>query len=210
MTLAVGAAQTDYSESTNRPGEELRQRSVGSVVGFDHQLSESLTLKLFAGPRYTNSDFRGSEREDKESTGLIADIELAYRSERTIVFIRGNQGFVPSTLGENVNRARVDLGLIYAFTEEFDCSMYSGYRYSESDDAGTPSRNQAFTLRPRMDYRLLPNLDLRLEYRYSWTENKISDERETRNRISLELRWLIHRTEWRIRRPRDLIKWPFR
>jgi len=210
VLLVVGGSQTDYDDTIDNPGEKLKQRTVGGVVGFDHQLAETSTLRLVAGPRYTTSEYRGSERNDKQTVGFLGDAALTWRSERITVSMKANQGYRPSTVGENVQRTRVDLTVGYRLTERLGCSLSGYYRYSKSDDAEDESKNQVFAVRPELNYQLPWRMNLRLGYSYTWTENKVTNETDTRNRVFLELRWVIHRPEWKVRTPRPLVRWPWR
>ena len=210
VVLVVGGSQTDYDNTIDNPGEKLKQRTVGGVVGFDHQLSETSTLRLVAGPRYTTSEFRGSERDDKQTVGFLGDAVLTWRSERTTVSMKANQGYVPSTRGENVTRTRVDLGVGYRLTERLGCRLSGYYRYSETDDEETKSKNQAFALQPEVVYQLPWPIKLRLAYSYTWTEDKVANNTDDRNVVFLEIRWLIHKPEWKVRQPRPLVRWPWR
>ena len=210
VVLVVGGSQTDYDDTIDNPGEKLKQRTVGGVVGFDHELSEDSTLRLVAGPRYTTSEFRGSERDDKQTVGFLGDAVLTWRSERTTVSMEANQGYLPSTVGENVNRTRVNLTVGYRLTERLGCSLSGYYRYSKSDDVEDKSEDQAFAVRPELNYQLPWRMNLRLGYSYTWTEDKVANETDTRNRVFLELRWVIHRPEWKVRTPRPLVRWPWR
>jgi hypothetical protein len=52
---------------------------------------------------------------------------------------------------------------------------------------------------------------LSLGYSYTNTDQKgarIVDD--NRNRVFLQLNWLIHRPEWRVKEPKPLVKWPHR
>jgi len=210
LVFLIGINQTNYSDTENTPDEKLTQRTVGAVAGFDHQLSETATFRLVAGPRYTNSDFRGSDRDDEQNASLVGDAQFTWHSERTTLSMQVNQGYVPSTAGQNVNRTRVDLGLAYRLTERLGCSLSGHYRFSETDGEETTSKNQAFTVQPQMNYSLSQRMNLRLVYSYGWTENKITNNTEEQNRLILEFRWLIHKPEWKIRKPQPQVKWPWR
>ena len=210
IVFLAGGNQTKYSGLPSDDFSDLIQRTLRVLIGFDHLLSETATVRLRAGTRYTDTEFLDSNREDKESTGFLGDFELAWRSERAQILLGVNQNFVPSTLGENVNRTRVDLALGYSLTERLDCRLSGNYRYSDTDNAEEPTRDQAYAIRPRIIYQLPWNMDLRLAYSYTWAENIITDETDERQRVFLELRWEIHRPEWRIRRPRPLVKWQWR
>jgi len=210
VVLILGGSDTDYGDTINNPGEKLRQRSVGGVMGFDHQLSETSTLRLVAGPRYTNSEFRGSEKDDEQSVGFLGDAVLTWRSERTTVSMKANQGYVPSTRGENVNRSRVNLDLGYRLTERLGCRLSGYYRYSETENEETTIKSQAFAVQPEVVYQLPWPIKLRLAYSYTWTEDKVANNTDDRNVVFLEIRWLIHKPEWKVRQPRALVRWPWR
>jgi len=212
VVIILGGSDTDYDDTINNPGEKLKQRTVGGVVGFDHQLSDTSTFRLVAGPRYTTSEFRGSERDDEKSVGFLGDAVLTWRSERTTVSMRANQGYVPSTLGTNMNRTLVNLTVGYRLTERLGCRLSGFYRYSKSDDAEDEFKNRAFAVQPVLNYQLPWNMNLRLGYSYTWAEreDEVANEKDTRNRVFLELRWVIHRPEWRIRQPSPLVEWPWR
>jgi hypothetical protein len=167
-------------------------------------------MNLKAGARYTESKTTGGGDNDTTSdTNFVGEASVRWIFERSTLSALVNQQVVPSSAGEAVARTRANLGLGYSFTEKFRCNLRGSYRRSDPLRGGQTV--QTFGGRAGLTYRFTQNLGLSLAYSYTKTDqdtDRIVDDE--RNRVFLQLRWFIHRPEWRVRPPKPLVTWPHR
>ena len=210
LGFLVGANRTEYGDNIDNPNQDVTYDGVGAGVMLDHMFSETFIMNLKAGARYTESDTKGGGDDDTTSdTNFVGEASVRWIFERSTLSALVNQQVVPSSAGENVARTRANLGLGYRFSEKFRGNL-SGY-YRRSDPLRGGQTVETFGGRAALTYRFTKNLGLSLGYSYVKTDqesNSVVDD-ET-NRVFLQLRWLIHRPEWRVKSPKPLVKWPHR
>jgi hypothetical protein len=208
--LLVGANRTEYGDNIDNPNEEVTYQGVGAGVQLDHMFSETFVTNLKAGATYTESKTRGAGDDDTTSdTNFVGEVSVRWIFERSTLSALVNQQVLPSSAGENVARTQANLGLGYQFSEKFGCNL-DGY-YRRSDPLRGDQTVQTFGGRAALTYSFTRNLVLSFGYSYTKTDQEsktiVDDER---NRVSLQLRWLIHTPEWRVKEPKPLVKWPHR
>jgi hypothetical protein len=208
--ILVGARRTEYGDNIDNPNQDVTYDGVGAGVMLDHMFSETFIMNLKAGGTYTESETKGGGGgETTSDTNFVGEASLRWIFERSTLSALVNQQVVPSSAGENVARTRANLRLGYRFSEKFRGNL-SGY-YRRSDPLRGGQTVQTFGGRAFLTYRFTENLGLSLGYSYVKTDqesNSVVDD-ET-NRVFLQLRWLIHRPEWRVRPPKPLVRWPHR
>jgi hypothetical protein len=210
LGFLVGANRTEYGDNIDNPDEDITYEGIGTGVQLDHMFSDTFIMNLKAGATYTESRTRGPGDDDTTSdTNFVGEVSVRWIFERSSLSAVVNQQVVPSSAGENLARTKANLGLGYRFSEKTSCNL-SGY-YRRSDPLGGGQTVETFGGQAKLTYRFIENLGLSLAYSYSKTDQDsdsiVDDER---NRVFLELRWLIHRPEWRVKPPKPLVKWPHR
>ena len=210
LGFLVGANRTEYGDDIDNPNQDITYDGVGAGVMLDHMFSETLIMNLKAGAAYTESETKGGGDDDTTSdTNFVGEASVRWVFERSTLSALVNQQVVPSSAGENVARTRANLGLGYRFTEKFGSNL-NGY-YRRSDPLRGGQTVETFGGGVGLTYNFTENLGLSLGYSYTKTDQEsdsvVDDET---NRVSLELRWLIHRPEWRVKSPKQLVKWPHR
>ncbi len=197
---------------------EGRERSVGFNVpasGGTYHVKcyvpggVSTIIEIRAGGEGTG----GGDDDTTSDTNFVGEASVRWIFERSTLSALVNQQVVPSSGGEAVARTRADLGLGYRVTEKFESNL-SGY-YRRSDPLrGNQTGDQTvetFGGRVGLTYRFTENLGLSLDYSYTKTDQEsdsvVDDET---NRVFLQLRWVIHKPEWRVKPPTPLVKWPHR
>lgn len=184
IICSVSGNQVDYDQTD---GDTKQQTFIG-LVGVDHQFSEAFQVALQAGARYTESEFTsGVLTVDDDDTGFVVDGTLGWRLERFTLSANVNRDFRPSIYGENTTRDRVRASLGYRFTEKSRASLSTAYYRNETDGVLDEEKRRTYSVRPLVSYRFTENIDLQLGYRYTWTENEITDNSEERNRIFVKL-----------------------
>ena len=190
VLCSLGGNYVDFEAS----GGDVKQQTYRVLAGIDHKFTETLQLTFMVGPRFTESEFpRGGATVDDDKTGAIVDATLDWRLERLHFSANANRDITQSIYGENMTRDRLRLGLMYQFTEKFRSNLSTAYYESETDGFIDDEKRQTCSVRPSVAYRLTKDLDLRVGYAYTWTENKLTDDSEEQNRVfaELSLRWPI-------------------
>jgi len=210
LGLLVGANRTEYGDNIDNPNEKITYQGVGAGVQLDHLFSETFITNLKAGATYSESKTRGAADNDTSSdTNFVGEASVRWIFERSTLSALVNQQVVPSSAGENVARTRANLGVGYRFSEKFGCNL-GGY-YRRSDPLRGGQTVQTYGGRAALIYRFTRDLGLSLGYSFTKTDQKsgtiVDDDR---NRVFLQLRWLIHQPEWRVKEPKPLVKWPHR
>jgi len=210
LGFLVGANRTEYGDNIDNPNEDITDETVRAGLLLDHLFTERFIVNLKAGARHSRSETRGPDGNDTDgSFGFVGEVAASWLFEKGNLSARINQNVVPSSAGNSVNRTLVNLGLGYRFTEKLGCGLRGSYR--RSDPLGGGQTVETFGAGASLDYRIYPKLDLSLGYSYSKTDQKSASVRDDEtNRVSLNLRWLIHQPEWRVRGPKPLVKWPHR
>jgi len=211
LGFLVGANRTEYGDDIDNPNQDLTYDGVGAGVMLDHMFSETFIMNLKAGARYTESKTTGGGDNDTTSdTNFVGEASVRWIFERSSLSALVNQQVVPSSAGEAVARTRADLGLGYRFTEKFGSNLNGYYRRSDPL-TGEEQTVQTFGGRVGLTYRFTENLGLSLDYSYTKTDQEsdsvVDDET---NRVFLQLRWVIHKPEWRVKPPKPLVRWPHR
>jgi len=211
LGFLVGANRTEYGDDIDNPNQDLTYDGVGAGVMLDHMFSETFIMNLKAGARYTESKTTGGGDNDTTSdTNFVGEASVRWIFERSSLSALVNQQVVPSSAGENVARTRANLGLGYRFTEKFGSKLNGYYRRSDPL-TGEEQTVQTFGGRVGLTYRFTENLGLSLAYSYTKTDQEsdsvVDDET---NRVFLQLRWVIHKPEWRVKPPQPLVRWPHR
>jgi len=193
LGFLVGANRTEYGDDIDNPNQDITYDGVGAGVMLDHMFSETFIMNLKAGARYTESKTTGGGDNDTTSdTNFVGEASVRWIA------------------GEAVARTRADLGLGYRFTEKFGSNLNGYYRRSDPL-TGEEQTVQTFGGRVGLTYRFTENLGLSLDYSYTKTDQEsdsvVDDET---NRVFLQLRWVIHKPEWRVKPPKPLVRWPHR
>jgi hypothetical protein len=211
LGFLVGANRTEYGDDIDNPNQDITYDGVGAGVMLDHMFSETFIMNLKAGARYTESKTTGGGDNDTTSdTNFVGEASVRWIFERSTLSALVNQQVVPSSAGEAVARTRANLGLGYRFTEKFGSNLNGYYRRSDPL-TGEEQTVQTFGGRVGLTYRFTENLGLSLDYSYTKTDQEsdsvVDDET---NRVFLQLRWVIHKPEWRVKPPKPLVRWPHR
>jgi hypothetical protein len=169
-------------------------------------------MNLKAGATYTESETKGGGDDDTTSdTNFVGEASARWIFERSTLSALVNQQVVPSSAGENIARTRADVRLGYRFTEKFGSNLSGHYRRSDPLRGDEGETVETYGGRAGLTYSLTENLGISLSYSYIKTDQKsvtvVDDET---NRVFLQLRWLIHRPEWRVKPPKPLVRWPHR
>jgi hypothetical protein len=194
----VGASEVDFEADYG----DTTQRTYRALAGLDHRFSDTLHVQLTAGIRYTESEFPRTEvvfdppdqirfitkTVEENDSGFIVDGTLDWRLEKVGLSATVNRDVAPSIYGEIVTRDRVRAGLTYHWSEKLRWRLSSSYHLSETEGVIQEEEYETYMVRPSMVYQFNEAIDLQLGYSYTWTENRITDRSEDRNRIFAELR----------------------
>ena len=186
----------------------------GLSLGLSHIFSETLTLEVAAGPRYTQTErifpeytlvfdpntgtFKVNTKNVTASDsnwGAAGNIELKKNWTLTTANIGYNHDLqFTSNAGRNAESINVDrffMGVTHKITSRFRAGFSGSFYISESaSDLGNQDQRY-LTLTPSLDYQLARNYSLRLVYSYSREFNKRleTDPDQDRNRVWLTFSW---------------------
>jgi len=175
-------------------------------LGFSTQLSETYTLLLDAGPRYTENEYpvtrivAGSipgtfrivaEEETSEDWGGSGRLSLAYAGEKTNWEAALSREITASS-GQNqtVERTEASFDWRHWFTGEWRGMLTLRYFKSENDRDDpllSDIDEDTFVVHPRMLYRFNPDWTLRGSYRYTWEKDNEDDTTRERNQVMVEM-----------------------
>ncbi len=189
----------------------------GLSFGLAHTFSETLSLEVFVGPRYTRTErkytiqtlvfdpdtgtFRLVEKEVKASDnnwGGTGNIQLKKNWLRTSATIGYSHDLTySSSAGEDAEPINVDrffFTLSHRIKTRLRVSLSGSYYISESASSFFDDDRRYMTLRPSIEYDLTRNYGLRLTYVYSREFNERVDTDRDRNRV-----WLAFTGKWPMR-----------
>jgi predicted porin len=170
--------------------DDIEVNNFSLSLGWTHQSSETGTLRLFAGGRYTEesptSDNADQDAEKRETSGFIFDFNYDISDEiySFIIGIRRNINFDADGDLREVNRLYTRYS--YSLTERLESGINANVYLTSSEDEDIDEDTRYFDVRPRLDYSLTENHSLRLSYRYS-LEYDDTQEYETVTRSQIEL-----------------------
>jgi hypothetical protein len=181
---SAGLSDVKYRQS----GGDTEESTYRAVLGLEHQFSETLKGTVSAGPTYTDSDYyRGATPVSEDSTDVYFDGTLEWHQERLSLSAHVDYDIDHSIYGENITRSRIRGTLGYRWTERFRGHVSTAYYRSETDGLVQDEKRQTYWVRPAVTFRLTENIDLRGGYRYTWTENRVTDDTQERHRLGIQL-----------------------
>jgi len=193
----LGGNWADFDQNDG----EVRQRTCRALAGIDHQWRETLQVTLTAGAHYTESKFPKTElvfvppasftstttNLEEDDRGFIVDGTLNWRLEPITLSASVNRDVAPSIYGENITRDRVRAALTYRLSDNIRCTLATAYYRNETEGFVQEEKWQTYSARCTITYQFTEDINLQLGYAYTWTENRITDRSEDRNRIFLQL-----------------------
>jgi hypothetical protein len=175
-------------------------------LGFSTAISETYTLFLDLGPRYTVSEYPVtrlvpasipgsytlvSETETSRDWGGSGRLSLSYDGEKTFWEAALSQNISASSgQSQAVQRSEVRFDWRHWFTWEWQGLLYLGYFKSQSDraDSGLNDVDEdTFIAHPRLRYRINQDWSVRGSYRYTWEKDYENDKTYQRNQLMIEL-----------------------
>jgi len=175
----------------------------GFSLGFEHPFSETLSLSMFAGVRYTESTYDQqqlrlleiapgifafglvTQTEDEDNWGGVADISLKKTAERWTAELGYNRDLSYGSSGENIERDRFRLSGSYNISSRWQARLATSLSYSQSDSDFSDKDSRYFNLTPSINYKLTEQHSLVLAYSYAEVYDKTlsSNPHYDRNRI---------------------------
>jgi hypothetical protein len=164
--------------------------------GINYLFSETLTLNLLLGVRYTDSTMTekiylfgiyplGKTKESDEALGWVGDISLSKTLQKGSVTVGATRELSPSGLGELLEKNRVYVRYINNFTErlrgELDASYYRG------KGLGRIKTYHTWHIIPTLHYNIKKYLTVDLNYSYTSYKGNAHSERNT---VFLGITWL--------------------
>lgn len=181
---SAGVSDSKYEQSAG----DTEQVTYRAVIGWEHRFTETLTGTFSAGPTYTDSEYySGVTLKNEDMTDIYIDANLAWNRERLSLSAHVDYDIDHSIYGENLARARIRGSLGYRWTERFRGNFSTAFYRSETDGLVRDEKRQTYSFNPSVSYRLTETIDLRGGYHYTWTEDRVSDYSQERNRFYVQL-----------------------
>lgn len=196
--LNIGAYRYQYETS--------KTDNIYLNLGFNVALSETLSLLLDAGPRYTESDYPirhlvpapipgfyrvTQEMENSGDWGGAGRLSLGYKGRKTFWDLALSHNIAASS-GQNQSVKRTELRFdgLHRFTWEWQGFLYVGYFKNQSDRADSFLKDidkDIFMIYPRMRYNIGQNWSILGSYRYTWEKDDEDDETTQRHQVMIEM-----------------------
>jgi Putative MetA-pathway of phenol degradation/Putative beta-barrel porin 2 len=178
-----------------------------ATVGFIRNITETVSLLLDAGGRYTVTDFDQyrnvapppfppvlvKEEETSSGWGWVGQATLAYKGEKgTANLSFGNNVFPSSGRTESTERMSLAADMRYRLTYEWSVAVNGAYYRNKSDQGqfSTVEINEhTWLISPSMRYEFTKDLYLDASYSFNRVDYRQSDTDAARNIVMLKLTW---------------------
>lgn len=175
---------------------DTQSDSRGIEIGASHQLSETLSITLFAGARNTTAQtptWFGVQETD--NSGPLFEVKLKKSLEVGEFSVTADRSLLPSSNGSLLDTTSLSMSFAYPLNEawkfRFDAS---GYRNRSPDEGiGTYDRDY-LSFAPHVEHRLTEEIFLDVSYRYRWQRYEISATDAASNAIYLTVNYAPRRT----------------
>ncbi|WP_162138616.1 porin family protein [Pseudodesulfovibrio piezophilus] len=185
-------AQGSYNHyDYDRTNGDTRQDVYNLMGGFSYRPTELLEFVGYGGLGYANSIATVDGGTDKTASDIYPsfDISGTYAREKWKFTLGADRMISPSIYGESTTRARVRASSEYAFTERLTASFEGAFYTLETEGLVAETEKQTFSLRPTIQYKWTKDAVIRLEYKHTSIENRISHNTDQQNRIALRFEY---------------------
>jgi hypothetical protein len=181
---SAGISDVTYDQT----GGDTTQTTYRGVFGWEHPFTETLKGTVMIGPMYMDSEFfRGGSMASETNTAVYFDGSLEWQQERITLTAHVDQDIDYSIYGENILRSRIRGTVNYQWTESLRANLSTAFYRSETDSLTQDEKRQTYWVRPWVTYRITDSINFRAGYRYTWTENRVTDYSEERHRIGIQV-----------------------
>jgi hypothetical protein len=178
-----------------------------ATVGFMRNITETVSLLVDAGGRYTVTDFDLylnvapppfppfiiKEEDTNKGWGWVGQATLAYKGEKgTANLSFGNNVFPASGRTGSTERMSLAADMRYRLTYEWSVAVNGAYYRNKSDQSEfstTEINEQTWLLSPSMRYEFTKDLYLDTAYSFNRVDYRTSDTAAARNIVMVKLTW---------------------
>lgn len=161
-------------------------------VGLSHDLSETYSIALDIGPRYSQSRLFDQVSEE---VGLGGSLKLNYSGEKTSINLtvsREEQGVSGSS--GTAQRSSVSFSVGHNVSAELQCNLDLEYRNNSSTASSSSGSidEDYFAIAPRTKYSFTRNLSLETEFRYAKLIDRTiikGDDSRDRNQLFVRINY---------------------
>lgn len=182
-TIFISPGYVDRDSDTNH------STSYNLSLGWDHESTERLTLKFFAGARYTEIE-RKATNESEENWNAIGGLQLNYDFETSNIVLDFQRNLKTTADGNQANVTRMIARLRWHLTERFGTEIRGGYYLTETEGVNTDNTTEHMKAGAELFYNLTENHNIFAAYDYSqhYQKDIPVDPRAERNRILAGIR----------------------
>jgi hypothetical protein len=199
--LAFGYSRFDYDDADTD--------YYYTSMGVSRELSETYTLAVYGGVRYTDTDYDVRRRVldpgpppalrttietvNDQNWGGNGSASLSFKDDRTRWEIAASHDLTGATSnGQSVKRTKVAFDIYHRWDWALGAGLTARYfiNKSEVDDPGLGEvDDRTLYVRPRVRYHFTDDLYLEASYRYTYQDDREDDTHSQRNQAFLELRY---------------------
>lgn len=167
-----------------RDSDDNSSESYNFRVGWDHESTERLMVKLSLGARYTELEKVGTDKT-VDDWGALGNLKFIYDFETARFSIDFQQDLTNAADGDQVDVSRVILSLRWNFTERMGLELNGRYYYSKSEGEDDDDNREYVQAGSELFYHLTKNHLVFVAYEYSQEdeENIAVEPRAERNRV---------------------------
>jgi opacity protein-like surface antigen len=165
---------------TDRSSDVAESKSYSLRLGWNHETTERLTMKLSAGMRYTEHEDLATRITDETWKG-IGGLQLAYKFETGRFLVDFSHDLRSTADGGQVNVTRLMSSLKWNFTERVGTEIKGKYYYTQNERQNNDESSQNYQAGLELFYNLTENHIVFIAYDYSK-----DDEEDTTNTPSAD------------------------
>lgn len=174
--------------SAEQPGTS--SETVGLLLGGAHALSERLSLRALAGPRFATNKTPNAlgGTTTTNSTGALVDLSLEKQFNEGELVLSGSQALVPSSSGELVSTTSAGLALDYPIGARWSVLFdATAYRNRNPDGVEDANDRDYVSLQPRLRHELSDWWTVDLSYRLRYQKYRGAENEALSNGVFLTL-----------------------
>jgi hypothetical protein len=167
-----------------RDSDSNQSKTYNFRIGWDHETTERLNMKLSAGARYTEHEDQDTGSTDESWKGL-GSLEFKYDFETGTLGVDFEHDLRNTADGDQVNVTSVHTRLRLNFTERTGTELNGRYIYTKNDRDVDAYSTDYYQVGAKLFYYLTENHLIFIAYDYSqdYDEHYDNDPRAERNRI---------------------------
>ncbi|MDP3427019.1 MAG: hypothetical protein Q8S17_06545 [Humidesulfovibrio sp.] len=161
------------------------QDSVSGMGGFEYALAETLKARVLGGASSLRSKADG--QESRQASTYAAETSLEWQLEKLTTKAAYSRDMTLGITGDDLVRDKLSLNLALRATERLRLLLGGNMVLSKNTSSAQSAQKNRWTeISPGASYQLGENSSMTLGYAYGSSEDRLTDETKTRNRVYLD------------------------